>query len=477
MKDVTERLADFTVNAKFDDLPPEAVSKVKQLLLDSVGCALGGYISDRGRLAVEFEEERGGNPQASIIGGHLTSCDLAAFVNGELINALDYDVTGPLTVHVYPYVAPPCLAIAEKVFASGKELILALALAQEIGGRLGSTLGQLREPKDEPPYYEHNPRFSYSPTVFGGAAGAGKLLRLDVNKMTNSFGIVGASCPVLGGWKWETITGPAIMVKYNAWTGWIAQLATVAALLAEKGFTGDTTILDGDCGFWRIVGSPFFKPEKLFDGLGRVWHIVESSPKLYPCCAVNHTGIQALHKIMREHDIKPEEVEEIVVKGDTVFQTPNRTGMKVTNFADMQFLNAYIFAVSVFYADLVGPAWQMPAIYNNPKVKALAERIKIENHPQHTEIMTAKIKSGKPHLFRDVIVEITARGEKFRAEEVCPRGDPGNPATESEILAKFRNNVSFSMLPSSRGEEIIETINKLEEVDDITKFTSLLRRS
>jgi len=235
---VTEKLANFTVRVEFDDLPREVVAKVKQVLLDSVGCALGSYITDRARLAIEFAEERGGNPQASIIGGHRTSYDLAAFVNGELINALDYDVLKPLTGHVFPYVAPPCLAIAERVHASGKELILALALAQEIGGRVASSIAQIKVLKDEPPYYEEHPRFSYSSTVFGGAAGAGNLLRFDVNKMTNAFGIVGASCPVPAGSKWETITGPAVMVKYNAWAGWVAQLATVAALMAEKALPG-----------------------------------------------------------------------------------------------------------------------------------------------------------------------------------------------------------------------------------------------
>jgi len=214
--------------------------------------------------------------------------------------------------------------------------------------------------------------------------------------------------------------------------------------------------------------------ENLLGGLGEVWHVLEASPKLYPSCGITHTSIQALHKITREYNIKPEEIEEIVIKGDPLFQTPNRMGVKVTNFADMQFLNAYIFAAAILYEDIAGPAWQMPAIYNRPELKALAKKVKIEEHPRTTELLTALIKSGKFPRFSDVIVEITAKGQKFTAEEVAPKGAPANPMTEVEILAKFRNNASFSMLTSSRVEEIIEMIGQMERLDDITKLTRLL---
>ena len=457
------------------------VNRVKQILLDSVGCALGAYVTDRARLAVKFAEERGGNPQASIIGSHRTSCDLAAFVNGELINTLDYEVCGPLIGHTYPYIAPSCLAIAERVHASGKDLILALTLAQEVGGRIGASLNQHRGLKEESPYHKVYPRTSYSPALLGGVAGAGNLLDFDVGKMTNALGIAGASCPVLGGQKWETITGPAIMCKFNAWAGWCAQLATVAVLMADKGFTGDTTILDGDLGFWQIAGSAFFKPENLLGGLGKVWYVLESSYKLFPCCAANHPGLQAIHKIIKEHGIRVGEIEEIVVKGNLFLLEPNRMVMEVTNFADTQFRNAYIYAVSILYSDAVGPAWQMPSIFNCPEVKTLAKKVKVELYPKTSEILANAVKKRirEPSLIQQAItynniVELTARGEKFIAEETAMKGSPTNPASEDELLAKFRNNASFSMLPSDRVETIIKMINQLEEVDDITELTGLL---
>lgn len=471
---VTERLANFTVRASFDDLPQEVVEKTKLILLDDIGCALGSYVVDRARVAVNFAKKCGGNPQASIIGSHRTSCDLAAFVNGELINALDYDCVGPISGHVTPYVTPPCLAVAEQVHASGKELITALALAHEIGGRFLSSLVGHMVPRDEPPYYEESPRFSHSFTIFGGAAGAGKLLDLDARELSNVFGIVGASVPVPAGTKWVHITEPVIMVKYNAWSGWVARLATTAALLAETGFTGDSTILDGEWGFWNIVGSPFFKVENLLGGLGEIWHIRDVQFKLYPCCYGNHPGIEAIDRIVRKHSIKPEEIEQILAKVDPFLMTPVRMRTEIATFADTQFLNTYIFAVAAYYVGSPGPEWQMPATFSRPAIRALMERVKMELHPRLSDLMAAKIRAGKPPHFWDTLVEIRARGERFSEEISAPKGSASNPLTEAELLEKFRHNASYSMITSRRAEEIIEATSELDKVDDIAQFAGLL---
>lgn len=183
MEGATHKLADFAIRTGFDQVPLESVNRIKQVLLDSIGCALAGHVVDRGRLAAEFAEECGGRPEASVIGGTCTSCDLAAFVNGELVAAVDAEPTGPLTAHVCPYVLPSTLAVAERVRASGKDVVTALALAHEIGGRVASSLAQGRMPKEQPPYYEAPPRFTWAWTLFGGVAGGGKLLGLDAEKM------------------------------------------------------------------------------------------------------------------------------------------------------------------------------------------------------------------------------------------------------------------------------------------------------
>jgi len=472
---VTRAVVESYMKARFEDLPEEDVYKIKLVLLDSIGCALGSYIVDRSRLAIELVKEFGGHPQAVVIGSHRSSYALASFANGELINALDYDIIGPLTGHVCPYVIPSCLAMAERVNASGKDLILALALAHEIGGRVISSLAQHKILIDEPPYYEDTERFTYSNSIFGGVAGACKLLKLDEQKTLNAFGIAGASTPVPAGIKWEHISGPSIMVKYNAWSGWVAQLATVAALLAEKGLTGDTNILDGEWGFWKIVGSPFFNLDNLLKGLGSVWHIKEIDFKPYPVCRLNHAGIEAISSIVQEHGIKPEEIKEIVVKGDPYLKTPNRMTTKVKSFVDMQFSNINIFAAAACYGNNPSPAWMMPATFNDPRIKSLSKKVRIDKHPRSEELITSKIKAGKLPIFWNTIVEITTKGgRKFSKEITAPKGTPANPMTEVEIVKKFRTNASYSVIPGSRVEEIIQIIKALEKLDDIAELSKLL---
>ncbi len=472
---VTESVASFVSAIDFRDLPSEDVAKTKLLFLDLIGCALGSYIVDRNRLVLELVKEFGGNPQATIIGSHRTSYALAAFANGELFNALDYDAIGPLTAHVCPFVVPPCIAAAEYTHSSGKGLITALAIAHEIGGRVVSSMAQHKILKAEPPYYEEAERFTFANTIFGGVAGACRLLGLSKEETANALGIAGASTPVGAGIKWNYIDGPVIMVKYNAWTGHVAQLATIATLLAKKGFTGDTTIFDGEHGFWKIAGSPVFNKEVILANLGKKWHTHEIEFKPYPTCRFNHAGIEAISKIIRENGLKQEEIKEIVVKGDPYLQTPNRMITNVTGFADMQFSNAYIFAAAVLHGDKPSPSWMLPTTYNDPVVKALSSKIRIAKHPQSEEFIYEKVKMNKLPSFWNTIVEVFTEGNRrFSMEVKNPKGTVGNEMTEAEVVEKFLVNASYSPLCGTRAEKIVEMCKGLEDIDDVTQLTRLL---
>lgn len=473
-ENITKQLSESVIKMKYETLPQDLVEKTKLMVLDSLGCALGGYITDRARIMLELIKEFGGNDRATLIGSYRTSSPLAAFGNSELMNALDYDYIGPLSSHVGPYVLPPCLTIAEREHASGKDFILAVALANEVGGRALSAFAQHKVLKEEPPYYEESPRFSQTSAIFGAVAGAGKLLHLDVDQLSNAFGIAGASTAVPAQMKWQHMAGPAIMAKYNCWTGWLAQLATVAALAAERGFTGDTTILDGDQGYWNIIGSPFFKVDNLLKNLGTKWHLGEVRFKLYPTCYIYHAGIEAISNLVKEYDIKPEDIEEIVVKGDPLMQTPNRAGVEVKSFADAQFFIRFNFALAPFYGDSPSPAWQMPTIFKDPRIQRLIGKVKLEVHPQFNEYATQMIRVGVVPILWSAIVEIVAKGKRYTTEMKSPRGSKDYPATKEELINKFRTNASYSMIKTRKVDKIIEMVDSLDEIDDVSKLVKLL---
>jgi len=474
-EDVTRQLAECVVNTEYKSLSADDIANTKLMVLDSIGCALGGYITDRAGIVLELVEEFGGNHEATVIGSRKTSCPLAAFANSELLNALDYDYLGPVASHVAPYTASPCFAVAEREHASGKDLIVSYALAHEVGGRAINSVAQHKVLKDEPPYYETHPRFTFATSIFGGVAGAGKLLGLDVAHLLHAFGIAGASTPVPASMKWEEMSGPAIMAKYNAWSGWTSQLATVSVLAAERGFTGDTSILDGEWGYWQIVGSPFFKVDSLLKDLGKVWHVSDEVRfKLYPTCYIYHAAIEGISTLMKENGIKPDDVDEIVVKGDPLMQTPNRMGLEVNTFADAQFFIKFNMALAVYHGDQPSPSWQIPSTYNDPRIGRLVDQVKLEVHPDVDEFAKSMIKEGKTPVMLGAIVELAAKGKRFSIEMKVPKGSKGNPATEQELIEKFNTNASYSMIKTGKIEQVIEMTMHLEDIDDVTKLFALL---
>ena len=471
---ITEKVVDFAVSTKFNDLPRPVIHKTKQIIFDSVGCAFGGYITDRAKIAIELAEYLGGKPQASIIGGHKTSYALAAFVNGELINALDYDLGGNYLGHLPAPVIPPGLAMGELSKASGKELITAVAVGLEIGSRIRRSLAQHRVSKEESPYWEWSPRFGWTTAIFGGVASAGKILGLDRQKMANAFGIAGASTPVPAHMKWEH-TQAQTMTKYNNWQGWMAHLATVTVLVAEKGFTGDTTILDGEWGFWKIFGSPFFEAETLVGGLGKEWCVDQVQWKYYPCCYCNHSIIEAISRIVQENKIDPADIDDIEIKCDYEFlNTPNRTMTEIKSFCDTQFCNTYIAAVAAYYGHKPSPSWQSPTTFSDPAITNLMKKVRITPHPRTEELIKKAFETGLFPSFFNTIVDIFANGEKYTAEVNATKGFAENPVTDEELEAKFRHNATFSILRSDKVEKIIEMIYDLEKVNDITELTSCL---
>ena len=471
----TEKLSNFVAQTNYTHLPQDVVNKTKLILLDSIGCALGAFALSEIKIINEIVEEWGGNPQCSIIGGSRSSANVATIANAALINALDWDLIGPRIAHVTTYVTPSCIVVSDLIHASGKDLILALALGHEIGGRICNSVSSARIPKEEPPYYETG-RYSYGPSVFGGTIGACRLLKMDSTKIAHALGMTGSSIPSPAMTKEIWTAFPAPMWKYNCWTGWLAPLATWAALFANKGFTSDPTIFDGEWGFWKIYGSAFFHENVIFDELGTKWYLLDAEFKPYPQCRCNHAGIDGINKIIMENNLLPQEIEEILVEGDSWLLAPFRSGKKITSQRDTQFLNSYIFANAVINGRNPSPEWQRPSTYDDQRIKELMDKVKVAVHPQAEDIIANKIRLGEFPLFWDTRVTITARKRKFVANIPFNdiRGCPGNPLSEEEVIKKFDINASYSPVDKRKIEKAKDFILGLEKMTDVSQLFSCL---
>lgn len=462
---LTEQLADFARGAEFSTFPAEVVDECKRVVLDSIGCALGGVGEPKGKIGIEYGVMTGGSGgEATIFGTeHRTSVFGAAFANGELINALDFDAVLP-PGHVAPYVLPGALAVAESQGCSGKGLIEAVAVAQEMTYRFGKSMDYLRDMRDG--QMQLASVLGFTSTVFGAAAAVGRLRGNSSEVIANALGIAGAISPVNSHRAWLG-HAPSATIKYTA-AGPLTQAAFSAAFMAELGHRGDRYILDdADHGYRRFIGSSRWEPENLTCGLGEQWGFpAESTYKPYPHCRVLHAPLDALTEVVEDNDIKPAEIDAIRLWGEAWIKQPVWLNERIDHVHDAQFSIAHGISLGV-HRVAPSPAWQAPELVFSDSVLSLMKKVTFETHPDYVAAL-AQHPSARPTR-----IEVDARGRTFRADRSFPKGspspDPQTYLTTDELVAKFRVNAE-GFLPGSQVETLIDGILHLEDVENVTKL-------
>lgn len=454
MANITEDLVKFARETSFEDLPSEVIRETKRVLLDSIGCAIGGLSIDKGRMAVQAANLLGGSGRASIIGtGQKVSYFQAAFANGELIQALDYDAIIFPAIHVTPFVIAAPLALSEGLKASGRELIRAVAIALEMSARFGKAFpkkAHIVDGKVIPP-----PVRGYSWTIFGGTAAVGLLLGFDAGRMANALGIAGVVAPVSARQKFMT-TVPIHTAKHLM-AGWVCAAEVMSGLLAEVGYVGDTTVFEGDYGFWRFSGYPYWEPSAVIEGLGEHWQFVGGTNyKVYPCCGVFRTALDCFIHLIDENNIRPEEIEEVrvYVELETFGVQPVWQNTAISSPVDAQFSVAYNFAVAAHR--LKYGEWQAPETMGDPAILHFMKKVIVNPHPDFPKDAAASGDLGR--------VEIFTRGKVLEEERLHAKGSPypmEYRMTDDELVAKFREQASGIL----RRDKIDRSVNRLLDLE------------
>src|SRR5436305_4352048 len=241
-KPLADRIAEYAVDLRFEQLSPDVVHEVKRRVVDSLGCAFGAWHDEPGvvarRVASTLSAERG----STLIGtAHRAPSDWAAFANGTIVRYLDYNDTYLSKEPAHPSDnIPALLAIAESVGATGRELITAIALAYEIQCRLCDAVSLRAIGWDHVTY-----------GCFSVAAAAGLLMKLDATKIRHALGIAGVTSAALR----QTRVGELSHWKGCAFAN-AARHGVFAALLASHGMTGPAPIFEGEKGFEKLVSGP-----------------------------------------------------------------------------------------------------------------------------------------------------------------------------------------------------------------------------
>jgi 2-methylcitrate dehydratase PrpD len=471
---ITRGLAEFVVKTRYEDLPPKVIYEAKRILLDSIGCGLGAHSIEKGFIAVQLAKELGGKPEASIIGSseRVTTAN-AAFANGELISGLDNDPT--VAGHVPPFVIPPALALAERTNATGSELILAAIIGWEVGSRvLRSMPGQRSAVYPILQGTDRDRRsavdFSWACTIIGAAASAGKALGLDVNQMEDAFGLAAHMCPVQG-WASQSLSPPVGMHKFDL-AGWIAQGGVLAALLAQKGYTGHKSVLDGEHGFWWFYGAVKCDLESMVRDLGTEWNTLIWSAKKFPVCGAMGASLGAFIEILMEEKIQPEDIEAISVKIDPLFNLPMWLSNDVRTCVDAQFSIAYPFAAAAYYPlpRGLGPIWQTPEVIQDHRVRRLMDKIQVGFH-EMDRFPIAKYQGAQTGLVK---VDVVARGRTYNREgQWKSQWHQNRAASQSELAEKFSVNAS-AVLPPEKIEDAVKILMELERIDSVSKLMNAI---
>ena len=436
---------------------PAAIKhEVSRVVLDILGCAVAGRITPSGQLVVELADGERGKLEATVFGASRASLMPTVYANTMLANALDYDVWGP-EGHMAPAVVPVALAVAEAVDASGAELMAGLLAGLEVGGRIGAALRRFR--MEGAPQSQTGMVRGQGHVVFAAVAAAGRILGLTEDQMHHAFGIAGYGATVPTMRKFSSTARPP-MTKYDH-LGIMAQNGVQAALLAGRGFTGDLEVLEGDIGFWRFAGAQGCDWDALTRDLGEYWMTSEVSYKWFPANhSINNPTIAALQRLMREHELRPEEIKRLEVRRGTTAERPPRP---IRNQMDAWMVPAYTIAAGVFD---IRPrrSWQEPETFRRRDLLEFMERIsmgplrpgEVETHGNYWE------------HFSPIRVTVHARGQTFEgAQDHMPAMD------DDLVLAKFRDNL-VGLISDEKTAEIERQVWALESLNSVRPLAALL---
>lgn len=437
---VTQSLADFVTRTGWNDIPERVRHDAKRALLNFFAVALAGCRTEPVEIALASLAQFSGGRPATVVGrAERIDALSAAFLNAASANVFDFcDTHLPTVVHPTSPVAPALLALAELRPVRGQDLLLALALGVEIECRIGAVIS--------PGHYAKGWHITSTCGVFGAAAGAGKLLRLDAGKLLWALGTASTQSSGLC----ECLGWPAKSVS----VGNAARNGLWSALLADNGFQGPPEPIAGVQGFVNAMGEPP-KWSLLTDGLGETWEIANNSIKPYPCGFVIHPFLDAALDWRRANPGVA--VERAVLRGNPLMlQRTDRPDISTGRESQVSVQHAVAAALTFGEAGL---AQFTDACARDPAVVALRRKIEVASDPALSTI-AAEVEFW------------TADGKRHALSIAAARGSSSNPMSDAEIEAKLRT-VASAWRPGYDPQPLIDAVWVLDRSSDVSTLLAL----
>lgn len=443
----TRHLAEWVVDTTYNHLPAQVIEAARIYILDDLAAGFVGAHLPWTEMVSDLAFQTNNGPCSVFGRPSTTSAPAAALVNGVAIGG--FEVDHPFSAgncHPSGAVFPAVMAASEMAHLDGKAFLTAIATGYEALCRVG--LAATRAVEDERGF--HGPGTN---APIGAAFGSAKALGLDAATTINAVGIAVST----GAGLLEFFREGAMTKRLHLGRG--SQAGLESALLAQRGFTGPSTALEGEHGFLRVY-SPAPKPDEILKDLGTEYRFPAITIKAHPCHISFHAVIDALVQFKQTHPINPAAIESLEIVSTARMMEERFSIRAPTTLMGAQYSMPWATALALC-RDAADPAvWSEEALQDDA-ISRLAASIKLREAPPST-----------PGAVAEIVID--SDGEHQVLAATGWKGSPTDPCTFDDMARKFERYAA-AHLPRPRIEEIIERTRHLEDEPGVSQLVGLIR--
>ena len=452
MATIAEQLSAYAASLRYEDLPSEVVHLAKRLIIDTLGCGLGGYNSEPARIAREVVATVTSSPPATVLGsGQATSPDLATFANGVMIRYLDFNdgYTSKESGHPSDSIAAT-LTCSEVARAGGKGLITATVLAYEAFCRICDAVDI------KPVGFDH-----VTVGCIASILGAARSLGLSQEQTLQALNLGIAPNLAL----YQTRIGDVSMWKGCAYAN-ASRNAVFAVMLARRGLTGPSPIFEGEGGYFKTVTRQPFQLEP-FGGADQPYKIGECSIKRFPLGQYSQTVVQAALEVREQlpnvEDIVQVDVQTLQTGVNIMAGDPEKWRPANRETADHSM--PYTVAVALMYGSV--DQGHFDDVYlRDQRLLDLVSKVKVG--------VSEEANRRAPEAMLCDLEVVTGKGQRYSSRVAYHKGHFKNPLTDSEVEDKFRS-LAGPLLPAAQTDALLDRLWHLDEVGDVGEIFALTK--
>jgi 2-methylcitrate dehydratase PrpD len=447
-----KELSEYIAGALKKPLPAQIIERAKIHLVDTVAAMISGSRLLPGKAAIKHVRTLGGKPEAGVIGTRIvTSAANAALANGMFGHADETDDTHPPSLtHPGTSVTPAALAIGERDRLSGTAVLRAVVLGYDVCSRLLLSLKPM-------PFLRSGHHAGAFGQIFGAAATAGALLRLDARRVRYMLSYTAQQASGM----YTMFRDPEHIEKAYAMGGMPAHNGTAAALMAASGFTGVEDVFSGERDFFHTFASEAGSDrDALTRGLGRDYEILRGGIKRWPVGGPIQGPLHVLRDLIQQHAFKAEEVEKIVAR------MPDKELEIVDNRPMPDICVQHLLAVMLRDGSVSFKSAHDFKRMKDPRILALRQRIEAVGDPGLTDAQ---------RRWRCVMEIRLKNGRVLEHQTMAAKGSFENPLTRAEEEEKALDLI-VPVLGKLRSRALLAALWNFEKIKDVRALRKLYQK-